>query len=288
MPSLLKDLNRDIPTPVFNGLLYGSGGSGKTELICSAIESEELSPVLIITCESMDPTLLKYQKLGVEVFDIPTYMRENNIRATSVMKKLVKEIKDGNLPFRTIGFDGGSKLVNPIIYREVLQESKRSAESKNRSHDEEIMEQSDYLRCTSRVFDWIESIRISCIKHRINFILTAREKIEDLVTPSYEGDFYYPDFNPELRRLVLHEFDFCYHMMAGTKLFDKSSTNKTKISKKVWYLYTSPMSDRVIKSKLDGLQPKVINAKLMDIYKCVNSNCKVTEIEVEEEIGEEL
>jgi len=260
----LLNLPELYPAGVINGILYGGPGVGKTGTALTARDYEHLRPILVIAFDSIDPTIIKFSNEFVKTLDVIEEMKSRNITISMMMPSLLREL-DKKIPFKTVLLDNISKLMNPLIFRDIMAEAEVLAKARGRDHDPDVMEMQDYNRATNRVYGFLERARSNSLKNGYNLILTARERIDYIKTQSYEGDFYYPDLSPELRRLILHEYDFCFHMESGTSL-QAVEGSQVKKSISVRYLHTKDKSDRVCKTKIGGLESKIKNPTLDILY----------------------
>jgi len=236
-----------------NGIIYGGINAGKSFLLGTASWSEVLQPCLIVTFDRMDPTLSLFKDKPVKVIDAERVCKDRNITISSFMETLIKELRQEKR-FKFVGLDNISKLYNPLLLRSVLAEALKNT---HHNHDKELLEQQDYLRATTRLYDWMDAIRGISQSRGFHLFVTARERSAYIEAPDFTGDIFYPDLSPEVRRLISHEFDFCFRMTVDTRL-RKNAKGKTE-RREVRYLYTLARMGTVIKSRGEKLPDKLVD-----------------------------
>ena len=268
---LLGKVKKPSAVPVKTGIIYSDTGQGKTHLLCSASEmkdpltGEDLR-VLIITLDRADETLAKFP--NVDVLDLQSEMVGS---LHNGMTNLCKELRLAAKKWDVVGLDSGSKLTHLTRQAVVAEEVEKDKNNKNKpewqKHDPEIPEQRDYLRVTHRVTTYLWELRSIAIKKGFHFFVTAWEKngwIEDEEHPSGHT-LYWPDFPPELSRMVLHEFGFCGRLTSKRVAASRSGTRgQSTVTYKMERTLSLWSKDAVLKNRV-GLPSKVENPTMAKI-----------------------
>lgn len=245
--AILTDLDRMDQVDSINGVVYGPASGGKTHLLTTAAEQ---FMTLIITYDKKDPVLVKQVAKypgKIDVIDIPRIAKGRRKTISETTEALISEIeKSSTLKYQFVGLDGLSKLINPYVRRDMLAEYKTDDK-----HDPDVLNEFDYNRVNARVYNWIERLRNASIDKKFHLILTARERTEEISMSANDYyTIYYPDFSPELRRLVMYEFDFCYRLDTKKMLVEDPTTHK-KRNQLVRVLQTTSSQEVKVKDRFE-------------------------------------
>lgn len=303
---ILTEIDKDKNLGPQCGLIYGVAGVGKTRFIITAAENEATSPVLIISYDGKDKTVKRFEtskNVSIDFLDVPRVAKDKNLTISRITEEIVKDLLYSKIKYRTVGFDGVSKLVNPLVYRDIISEE---SARRSGSHDPEIPDEFDYKRANIRVFNWLEQLKFASSVKNFHLFLTAREKNENVIMENYEGSLFYVDLPPTLRNLVMHEFDFVYRLGFDTALVEiKGKTVRKVVIKEgkaipvdvpkktkemVRVLYTKPRAGMVIKAKEEAFLPKkLVNPTMTSLFNSLYSKegCTLDEEESEEKQEEE-
>ena len=270
-----------------SGIIYGAQNVGKTHFLASALEYGKTTPVLIITCDSKDPTIKKIRKeasSNISVIDIPKrVLKSNSNSIIEVMESIVSSLEASSIGggsnnterFKFVGFDGLSKLIQPFLYAEIVRDE---CEKDNSRHDPHLPMQQDYKRATYLVIDWVTRLKAASAKKGFHLVFTAREKEESLETDDYDGLLVVPDLPPELRRLVLHELDFCFRLRCSSTMA-KSNTGKGSVRTRVRKLYTVERDGLVVKDKSLCVPDKMLEPTVKRVYESFCEDLNFEEVE---------
>lgn len=254
---------------VVNGIIYGPSGGGKTFLLGSASEQEELRPALIVTFDGIDPTLSKFPK--AQVLDFPHLALTTGSSVSKLMDKLVSELNNMEPSrYNFVGLDNISKLVNPLMKREIIKKAVAATRNRATPHDPNVLELQDYQVITNMVYDWLDAIRLISMDKNFHLFVTAREKDDYIETSEYTGDIFFPDMPPELRRLATYEFDFVYRLRHGARMIKKPGETKPQ-KQEVRFLMTRFKSSFTIKDRIHTLPDKTIDPSAWVIIKALSN-----------------
>ena len=211
MESVLSKVTKPISVPITTGVVYGDTGIGKTFLTATASKIPELRS-LIVTMDRYDETLPMFPE--IDVLDLPGSVSGG---IDAAMRALIKELRTSRKQWDFVGFDSVSKLLHvskfELNHAEYAKDQKNPNLKEYQWHDEDVPEQRDYLKLTNRITDYLWDLRSIAIKKGFHLFITAWERSE--WTDS--GDYYFPDMNPELCRLILHEYGFCGRLTVKRK-----------------------------------------------------------------------
>lgn len=124
MAVTIKNLSEDDRTEQKNILYYGNSGAGKSHAAATAVQVEELRPVLFISAEKKKDTLMNVK--GYEDIDYATFDEWSD------MNDLYEMIKEGDKDYNTIIIDSLTRV------QELALDFILGQEIKNFKLDEEI------------------------------------------------------------------------------------------------------------------------------------------------------
>jgi hypothetical protein len=194
-------------TPIDDGddwikaLFYGDAGAGKTHLIGTASELEDLCPVLIFDVEGGLKTLRK--------FSTKDRIERKVIRSIEDLDKaytdLYHSIKDGVLPYKTVGLDSLSELTD-VDMRAIMKDAyNRNPETVN----VDVPSQREWGIARNHVRKIVRAFRdLPC-----NVIMTAGLGVEQ--QPEQPSKFF-PAFAGKLKMEVPGFFDIVGYMSTDT------------------------------------------------------------------------
>ena len=164
---------------VFNMLIYGEPGEGKTPLVATVVQVPEMMPALLIDCDSGTLSARDYDTLNtVHLIQLARQKRISPWRALELVYAWLLYAKHD---YRTIILDGGTDLQR-FCELECIAVGKELRADSGKEHDEELAELSDYRRIQERMKRTYTRFRdlITVEGRRVNFLATAHEgKLKD-------------------------------------------------------------------------------------------------------------
>lgn len=159
---------------VFNALIYGEPGEGKTPLLGSVAEVSEMMPALLIDCDSGTLSIRK-------VTDLPTIhlvslARKRGVTPWKALEQVYAWLRFGDHPYVTCMLDGGTDLQR-FCELDSIMVGQDAKDNVGKDHDDELAELADYRRIQERTARTYMRFRDIATKdgRRLNFIATAHE-----------------------------------------------------------------------------------------------------------------
>ena len=135
---------------LMSAVIYGHSGVGKTVLIGSAAEVEEMSPVLIIDTEQGTMSLTgRYNSDNIDVVTVTSYQDYADIH---------NAIRTGAARYKTVIIDSISEMAM-LGLEEIVSRQAAIAKSKGKEHDPEQPDQGDWYKNSLRVHKVIRFFR---------------------------------------------------------------------------------------------------------------------------------
>jgi len=190
------------------GCIFGNIGTGKTHLICSAVEYFDPEKVLIATLDQSDETLAKFPTLNmIDLLSLVDPNKENR-SITDIMKMLVRDmrgVQKGQYHF--FAFDSMSKLVSLILTE--LRADMGSSKAESDYNDINSLQM--YGIAQNRVVEWFWELKRICVAREIHFWVVAWEaKGEWRVDDEYPNghNYYSPQMPPALSAVIRQDWSF--------------------------------------------------------------------------------
>tara|TARA_B100000749_G_scaffold275170_1_gene260409 strand:+ start:156 stop:995 length:840 start_codon:yes stop_codon:yes gene_type:complete len=163
---------------VFNMMIYGEPGEGKTPLLGTVVDVPDMLPALLIDCDS--GTLSVRDREGLNTLHLPkmaaqlTLQEKRDISPWKALEEAYRWLAQDEHNYKTIMLDGGTEIQR---YCE-LECIAYGIEKKNSGdHDPELAELADYRRIHERMKRMYMRFRDLQTQdgRRINFLATAHE-----------------------------------------------------------------------------------------------------------------
>jgi hypothetical protein len=162
---------------VFNMMIYGEPGEGKTPLVCSVTEVEQMMPALLIDCDNGTLSARNRRLKTVHIAEMAAQMTLETGRSVTpwrAFEEIYKWLLFGEHDIKTVIIDGGTDLER-FCELECITfgiENKKSSE-----HDTELAELQDYRRIQERMKRAYIRFRdlVTRDGRRVNLIATAHE-----------------------------------------------------------------------------------------------------------------
>ena len=171
---------------VFNMMIYGEPGAGKTPLLGTVIDVEAMLPALLIDCDS--GTLSIRNREGLNTLHLPKMASELSLQNKTevspwkALEETYRWLYQGEHNYKTIMLDGGSEIQRYCELECIAFGIERKTSG---DHDPELAELADYRRIHERMKRMYMRFRdIQTMDgRRMNFLATAHEgKSKDELT----------------------------------------------------------------------------------------------------------
>ena len=193
---------------VFNMMIYGEPGEGKTPLLGTVVDVPDMLPALLIDCDS--GTLSVRDKEGLNTLHLPkmaaqlTLQEKRDISHWKALEETYRWLSQDEHEYKTIMLDGGTEIQR---YCELECIAFGIQKKTSGDHDPELAELADYRRIHERMKRMYMRFRDLQTKdgRRINFLATAHEgKAKDDLTGKM---FIQPLFIGKATVLISSVFD---------------------------------------------------------------------------------
>ena len=193
---------------VFNMMIYGEPGEGKTPLLGTVVDVPEMLPALLIDCDS--GTLSVRDREGLNTLHLPkmaaqlTQQENRDISPWKALEETYRWLSQDEHEYKTIMLDGGTEIQR---YCELECIAYGIQKKTSGDHDPELAELADYRRIHERMKRMYMRFRDLQTKdgRRINFLATAHEgKSKDDLTGKM---FIQPLFIGKATVLISSVFD---------------------------------------------------------------------------------
>ena len=193
---------------VFNMMIYGEPGEGKTPLLGTVVDVPEMLPALLIDCDS--GTLSVRDREGLNTLHLPkmaaqlTLQEKRDISPWKALEETYRWLSQDEHEYKTIMLDGGTEIQR---YCELEFIAFGIQKKTSGDHDPELAELADYRRIHERMKRMYMRFRDLQTKdgRRINFLATAHEgKAKDDLTGKM---FIQPLFIGKATVLISSVFD---------------------------------------------------------------------------------
>ncbi len=164
---------------IFNMLIYGEPGEGKTPLIATVVDVPEMMPALLIDCDMGTLSIRKVE--GLHTIHLATYASTKGILHWTALEQIYAWLCLGDHEYKTVILDGGTDLMRYCELACIAVGVARKADG-DKTHDPELAELADYRRMYERMKRTYMKFRelTTKDKRRLNFIATAHEgKLKD-------------------------------------------------------------------------------------------------------------
>ena len=193
---------------VFNMMIYGEPGEGKTPLLGTVVDVPDMLPALLIDCDS--GTLSVRDREGLNTLHLPkmaaqlTLQEKRDISPWKALEETYRWLSQDEHEYKTIMLDGGTGIQR---YCELECIAFGIQKKTSGDHDPELAELADYRRIHERMKRMYMRFRDLQTKdgRRINFLATAHEgKAKDDLTGKM---FIQPLFIGKATVLISSVFD---------------------------------------------------------------------------------
>ena len=163
---------------VFNMMIYGEPGEGKTPLLGTVIDVPDMLPALLIDCDS--GTLSVRDKEGLNTLHLPkmaaqlTAQEKRDISPWRALEETYRWLSQDDHEYKTVMLDGGSEIQRYCELECIAYGIERKSSG---DHDPELAELADYRRIHERMKRMYMRFRDIQTKdgRRVNFLATAHE-----------------------------------------------------------------------------------------------------------------